>query len=180
MPIEVEKKYRLTATDRDRIISALHEIGAEYKGEDHEENFIFGGGSLFDDDAVLRIRRIGERTILTYKRRLPGKSDIKTQVEEETEVADAEAMRRIILELGFRPALVYEKRRKKWTLYAAEIVIDELPFGLFMEIEGADDQIRKIEDQLDLSGTESVHETYPELTAKLGKRNGEIIEARFR
>jgi hypothetical protein len=48
-----------------------------------------------------------------------------------------------------------------------------------MEIEGSVDAIRKVEKLLDIEDLPAVHETYPQLTAKLGKQNGQTIEARF-
>ena len=113
------------------------------------------------------------------KQRLPSKSSIKHQQEEETEVANAEAAHAILTALGFRPGLVYEKRRTRWQLGRAEVVIDELPFGLFMEIEGTEKQIARVEALLGIEDLPAVMETYPMLTVRLGKERKGIVEARF-
>jgi adenylate cyclase class 2 len=94
-------------------------------------------------------------------------------------VADADAAARILEAVGFRPALVYEKRRETWRLGPAEVVIDELPFGWFVEIEGEESAILDAERQLELTTAEAVHETYPELARAHGLRSGETVEARF-
>ena len=60
-----------------------------------------------------------------------------------------------------------------------EIVVDELPFGLFMEIEGLENDIAQVERKLGAELLEAVEETYPTLTRQYGKANGEVIEARF-
>lgn len=179
MSIEIEKKYRLTEESRDRVIESLNEFSAEFIGEDAEENIIYGGVILSEKNAVLRVRIIGERAILTYKLRLAGTRGIKRQVEEETEVADPQAIQTIVKELGFSPVLIYEKRRRTWRFRSVEIVIDELPFGLFMEIEGSITGIREAEMLLDLDDIETEHKTYPMLTGELGIKNGEMMEARF-
>ena len=70
--IETEKKYRLPAELRAEVEKRLAEFGAEYLGEDAEENIILGGGPLSDLNSVMRIRKTPERTILTFKKRLPG------------------------------------------------------------------------------------------------------------
>jgi predicted adenylyl cyclase CyaB len=127
----------------------------------------------------LRLRRVGGRATLTYKRRIPGVSAIKQQREEETAVGDPEAMEAILEALGYTAAMVYEKRRQTWTLGKAEIVIDVLPFGLFMEIEGRINEIRAAERKLGLKGLRAEHATYPQLTAKHGKEFEGLIEARF-
>ena len=46
MSIEIEKKYRLNAEQRDEVIASLAEFSAEYVGEDAEENIIYGGAIL--------------------------------------------------------------------------------------------------------------------------------------
>ena len=56
-------------------------------------------------------------------------------------IGNPEAMESILDALGFMPAMIYEKRRETWRLGATEVVIDELPFGLFMEIEGTERNI---------------------------------------
>lgn len=177
--IEVEKKFRLTKRQRDAVLKRLPVIGASLEGEEFEENTLYGGKALNTGSCVLRLRRVGGRATLTYKRRLPGSSAIKQQREEETGVADAEAMEAILEALGFTPALVYEKRRQTWRLGNTEIVIDVLPFGLFMEIEGRVNEIKAVERKLGLKGVRAEHATYPQLTAKHGKVYDGLIEARF-
>ncbi|HET6978835.1 MAG TPA: class IV adenylate cyclase [Pyrinomonadaceae bacterium] len=177
--IEVEKKFRLTKRQRDAVLKRLPELGASLEGEDFEENTLYSGEALRDGSSVLRLRRVGSKATLTYKKRLPSSSPIKQQREEETGVADPEAMEAILESLGLTPTLVYEKRRQTWTLGKAEIVIDVLPFGLFMEIEGRASDIKTVERKLALKGLRAEHATYPQLTAKHGKVYDGLIEARF-
>src|SRR5690349_17316782 len=143
--IEIEKKYRLTAEQRDRVLQRLQEAGAEDRGEEFEENTIYGGGNLKRGTSVLRLRRVGKKALLTYKERIASESPVKQQREEETAVDEAAAMALILDALGFQPVLVYEKRRRTWSLGRTEVVIDELPFGLFMEIEGDEQEIDEAE-----------------------------------
>ena len=177
--IEVEKKFRLTKRQRDTVLKRLPEIGAQLEGEDFEENTLYDGEALREGACVLRLRRTGGRATLTFKRRLPGKSPIKQQREEETEVEDPEAMAAILEALGFTASLVYEKRRQTWRLGQTEIVIDVLPFGLFMEIEGRENEIKSVERRLGMKGLRAEHATYPQLTTKHGKRCEGLVEARF-
>ena len=76
-------------------------------------------------------------------------------------------------------SLVYEKRRETWQLGKTEIVIDELPFGLFMEIEGAERNIQDVESKLAIKRLRSEASTYPQLTVKHGIDYGGVIESRF-
>ncbi|MCD9187810.1 MAG: class IV adenylate cyclase [Pyrinomonadaceae bacterium] len=179
MAIEIEKKYRLNELQREIVLKNLAEIGAEYKGEDFEENLLFYGGILVEKQAVLRLRKIGEKTILTYKEKIQNESGIKHYREHETETADFEESVEILESLGFYRSLVYEKRRRTWHFRDVEIVLDELPFGSFMEIEGSITAIEEAEIFLEAEDFETEHETYPHLTHKFGKKNGNLIEARF-
>lgn len=177
--IEVEKKFRLTKRQRDMVLKRLHTVGAELEGDDFEENTLFNGEALAVGTCVLRLRRVGNKATLTYKKALPNKSSFKQRREEETAVADPDAMEAILVALGFTPALVYEKRRQTWRLGNTEIVIDVLPFGLFMEIEGRVSDIKTVERKLGLKGLRAEPATYPQLTAKHGKLYDGLVEARF-
>jgi adenylate cyclase, class 2 len=179
MAIEIEKKYRLSETQHKKILRNLQEIGAEYAGEDFEENLIFQGGFSSKDGGILRVRKTTGKTILTYKKRIQNEFAVKQQIEYETEVDDGEAIEQIIENLGIKKTLVYEKRRKTWRFRNVEIVLDELPFGSFMEIEGSITAIAEAEMFLGAEDFTVEHETYPGLTAKFGKRNGDFIETRF-
>jgi len=180
MSIEIEKKYRLTAKQRDAVINRLDELVARSRPEEFEENTLYQGGILDSKQCVLRLRRVKDRATLTYKERVPSLSFIKHQREEETEVTDPEALASILAALGYEPRLVYEKRRTTWQVGKAEVVVDELPFGLFMEIEAREKEIERVEKLLALQDYEPEGETYPRLALKHGKRNGDVIEARFK
>ncbi len=179
MPIETEIKYRLNEEQFRQIESDLKDFEAEFIGEDFEENIIYGGGNLETLNAVLRIRKVDEKTILTFKKRLPNDTGIKEQIEHETFIENVAETEKILEHLAFEKRLIYEKYRKKWKLREAEIVLDKLPFGLFMEIEGSVEAIREAVMILEAEEFETEYKTYPHLTAELGDKNGNLIEARF-
>lgn len=179
MAVEIEKKYRLSEEEWNAVGVLLGEYGAEFRGEDFEENTIYGGGQLDADRAILRIRRTDSGAVLTYKCRFRDDLAIKHQTEHETAIDDPEAAAAIVGALGFEPRIVYEKRRRTWTFRSVEVVLDELPFGLFMEIEGSVTGIAEAEMLLEAESYEVVHESYPALTWKLGNRVENLVEARF-
>ena len=179
MPTEIEKKYRLTNEQRRTIEKRLRQLGLRPRPIEFEENTLYRGGKLKPNSQALRLRRVNHHAILTFKRRFPTKSAVKHQEENETGVIDADATDAILNSLGFERALVYEKRRQRWQIGKAKVVIDELPFGLFMEIEASEKEIKRVEKLLGAEKFETVHQTYPALTTKLGKNRKGIIEARF-
>jgi len=179
MPIEIEKKYRLTKQQRSAIERRLRELSLVPGELEHEENTIYRGGRLDKPGSALRLRRVNGTAKLTFKQRMPSKSAIKHQQEEEVAVADADAMAAILAALNFRPGLIYEKRRTRWKVGAATIVIDELPFGLFMEIEAPVREIKRVEKILGAEEIPAEMETYPSLTRQFGVERRGVIEARF-
>ena len=137
--IEIEKKYRLTAEQRNRVLQRLREVGAEDRGEEFEENTIYGGGSLQRGTSVLRLRRVGKKALLTYKERLANASPVKHQREDETAVDDPAAMAIVRKEVkkrqdaiegfqkGNRPELAAKEQAE------LEILQSYLPKGLSPE-----------------------------------------------
>jgi adenylate cyclase class 2 len=171
MPIEVEKKYRLTKRQRAQVVVRLRELSATFVSEEFEENTLYKGNGIDRRTSVLRLRRVGDRAVLTFKKRLPSKSMIKQQVEDETEVGDSEACEAILKALGYRELLVYKKRRATWNIGEAELVLDQLDFGLFMEIEAAAEEIERVEALLNVKGLKAEKLTYPQLALRLrGKK----------
>ncbi len=179
MANEIEKKYRLRPEQKEAVLEALKRVGARFEGEDFEENILFSNSDLLEKRAVLRLRRIDKRTILTYKKRVEHEFAVKNNIEYETEVSDFEEASKIFENLGFRRTLVYEKRRRTWKFREVEVVLDTLPFGEFMEIEGTRTTIAEAETLLGAEDFEAEHLTYPNLTLRNGKKNGDLVEARF-
>ncbi|HEV7700578.1 MAG TPA: class IV adenylate cyclase [Pyrinomonadaceae bacterium] len=179
MAVEIEKKYLL---DKKRIVeltAKLGELGATFSYETFEENYLHRGGLLDGRQAVLRLRKTESRTLLTYKEKLGNEKDFKQQIEFETEVSDVDAMESIIGKLGYKLSVVYEKHRKSWHLGNVEVVLDELPFGYYMEIEGEIKDILKVEKMLGADDLAVEARGYPRLTLRYGKDRKGVIESRF-
>lgn len=179
MAIETEKKYRLDKRRMVELTALLNELGAEFRGEDFEENYLHRGGVLDGRNAILRLRKTHGTTLLTYKERLRHDDNIKHKIEHETVVADVDATESIIEKLGYQLSVVYEKHRKTWHFGKVEVVLDELPFGYFMEIEGTIEDINEAEGLLDIRDLEPEPRGYPRLTAKYGKTKNGVAVARF-
>ena len=73
MPIEIEKKYRLTNAQRRMIEARMREMSLVPSELDHEENTIYRGGVLERPGCALRLRRVNGRAILTFKQRRPSR-----------------------------------------------------------------------------------------------------------
>src|SRR5215208_6867140 len=163
MAIETEKKYHLGEKRVEEITQKLVELGATFDKEVFEVNYQHRGGEMDERGATLRLRKIGDFTLLTYKEKVKTENGAKRKIEYETNDSNVEAAEAIIERLGYRLTAVYEKRRKYWNLGEVEVVLDELPFGLYMEIEGTGEAIEKAERQLGLKDLEYEPRGYPRL-----------------
>src|SRR5688500_17283192 len=166
MSIEIERKYRMSPKRVAEITHKLDDMGAVFEKEVFEVNYQHRGGDMDERGATLRVRKIGDFSVLTYKERVKNANGVKERIESETSVSDVEATEGIIERLGYKLTAVYEKRRKYWRMGAVEVVLDELPFGLYMEIEGTAEDIEKAERDLGLKEIEREPRGYPRLTIK--------------
>ncbi|MBL8181924.1 MAG: class IV adenylate cyclase [Blastocatellia bacterium] len=179
MAIEIEKKYKLDKKLLVELTSKLSTVGAVFAYENFEENYLHRGGVLDERGAVLRIRKTREKTLLTYKEKVPNQTEFKQQIEHETTIGDVDAVEAIIQKLGYKLSAVYEKHRKAWHLGNCEVVLDELPFGYYMEIEGTIEDITEAEKLLGVEHLELEPRGYPRLTSKLGVDVNGVMESRF-
>lgn len=113
-------------------------------------------------------------TSLTYKARLAepgGEMALVKELEEiEVQVSDFHKMRAILERLGFEPIFLYEKYRETFHLADAEVTLDELPYGCFVEIEGEISAIDRAAAQLGLAAAQRVPGTYLSLFEVLRQR----------
>ena len=179
MAIEIEKKYRIDKKRLVELTAKLGELGAVFSYETFEENYLHRGGLLDEKTAFLRLRKTDAVNTLTYKEKVVTDGDFKQQIEFETIVSDVDATEHIIGKLGYKLSVIYEKHRKAWRLGDVEVVLDELPFGYYMEIEGSMKDIVKVEGLLKAGDLEVEARGYPRLTLKYGKLNGDVTESRF-
>ena len=107
--------------------------------------------------SILRIRKYGEKWVLTHKCLTPDNDPAarhKRRVETETEVADGEALGTVFTQLGYAPAFTYEKWRTEYADATGHCVVDETPIGTFAELEGPEDWIDTISARLGLHASQ--------------------------
>lgn len=166
MGIEIEAKMRLD--DPASLEAKLQSVGGQRVVQLLEENTFFDTpqGSLRASDRGLRLRIEQEnsgkrRVIITHKGpRAHGK--IKSRMETEVEVSDAQAATQLLIALGFTPTLSFQKKRTRWELDDCLIELDTLPhLGHFVEIEGGSEAaIMAVRGKLGLSDQPLIRTSY--------------------
>ncbi|MAT99289.1 MAG: hypothetical protein CL608_19295 [Anaerolineaceae bacterium] len=167
--LEVEVKFLVPdlAAFRERLLAA----GAEpKKPRIFERNVRFDTADerLYQELSLLRLRQDTAVT-LTYKgtpENLP-QSEAKVREELEVQVSDFDTLAEIFKRLGFAPMQVYEKYRETFQWQDVEIVLDELPYGNFIELEGDEAGIKTAVSHLNLNWQDRIVDNYLGLMAQL-------------
>jgi adenylate cyclase class 2 len=171
---EVEVKLPFDSPSEAR--RKLAALGAELIHERRfEENVLFDrdGGALAAEGKLLRVRRDGPRALLTYKAPVTGRHRHKVRLEEETELADPDAMERILRGLSFRPVYRYQKYRTLFELQGVHACLDETPIGCYVELEGAPEEIDRLAARLGFGEEQYVVDSYLALHARWSEERGE-------
>ena len=148
---------RLTEADFSLITPQTHEFNTLYDQP---------GAKLRRRGALLRLRKFGEKWILTYKDKSgPSGGQHKSRREIETPVENGEAAARIFESLGFKPSFRYEKFRSEWSDGKGHVVIDETPIGNYGEIEGPPEWIDSTAERLAITHEQYITLSYAELFA---------------
>ena len=133
-----------------------------------ERNILFDTPErrLRSHQEILRIRKYGDRWVLTHKC-LPQDNDPagrhKNRVETETTVEDGEALAIVFQQIGFAPAFIYEKWRTEWADSSGHCVVDETPIGLYAELEGPSEWIDRTAPRLGVAAEEFMTLSYGRL-----------------
>ena len=125
--------------------------------------------------SILRIRKYGEKWVLTHKCLTPDNDPAarhKQRIETETEVADGEALGTVFTQLGYEPAFTYEKWRTEYADATGHCVLDETPIGIFAELEGPGDWIDRLGAQLGLNPSQMITLSYGRLFDEWRERTG--------
>jgi len=183
---EIEAKFYVR--DLDGIITRLHELEAhliQRRVLETNLRFDLPDGSLRSEGRVLRLRRDTEARF-TYKGPSTNEQGILSRTEIEFTVGDFEKAKEFMEALGYQKLLYYDKYRTTYSLDSTSllvnfrqppiglqsclIMLDELPYGNFVEIEGeSSEMIRATADQLNLNWDTVIGTSYTALFERARK-----------
>jgi adenylate cyclase class 2 len=199
-----EIEIKLGVSDVTAVLSKLAAIGAVSQGRVLERNTLYDTpqSDLRGRGRLLRLRiekpapnkgpaARPQRAVLTAKappeprgagwRSRPQKSRYKERAERELVVADPRFFRAALKSLGFRPGFRYEKYRTTLIIPSVPLVLDldETPFGVFLELEGAPASIDRVARLLGYASGDYFRGTYWDLYVKdcrqHGRRPGNMV-----
>lgn len=169
-----EVEVKLNTPDLAKVQLALEAAGAKLvKSRVFERNVRYDSvdGGLSAQGAVLRLRQ-DDAARLTFKADEIVVDGIASRFEAEVGVSDFALMDVILRRLGFEVALIYEKYRRTYALDGAEVVLDELPFGNYTEIEGDAETIERVVEKLGLACARRMGGSYVDIFLGLKPRLG--------
>ncbi|MFP4641697.1 MAG: class IV adenylate cyclase, partial [Dehalococcoidia bacterium] len=137
-------EVKILNIDRNEVEEKLRSLGAEkeFDGEVHALFFDFPDKLITDDSGMLRLRKVGERTQLTFKRAVSS-DETKIRDEREVEISDFDTARDILQSMGLSVWLEMRKHRTTYSLLGVHFEFDKhhdqyefIPE--FLEIEAVD------------------------------------------
>ncbi len=167
--LEVEVKFLVTELPalRRRLL-AVGARPAHPRVFERNERFETADAALLQRGELLRLRQdAGVRLTFKGPSAEDASSEVKVREEIEVAVADFDTMSAILQRLGFAPVQTYEKYRETFHLHDLEVVLDEMPYGDFIELEGPESSIRAAADQLGLDWSERITTNYLALMAHM-------------
>ncbi len=169
-----ETEIKLYVPDLQAVQQKLEAAGAELTAPRvYERNVRYDNKerTMTPHGMVVRLRE-DTRVRLTYKDDGTVTDGITSRFEAEVEVSDFDAMETILGKLGYTPYLIYEKYRTTYEIDGAEVVLDEMPYGNFVEIEGDIDAIERLISTLELSDAQRLEGSYSTLFERLRQKLG--------
>ncbi len=160
---EVEVKFYVDSIDDMR--SRIEKLGAVSKGRVFETNIRYedDAHSLIKKQSILRLRQ-DQKAMLTFKSKQPSADrDFKIFNELEVEVSDFKTMDRILTCVGLKAVQRYEKWRETMLLDKTTFLLDTMPYGTFLEIEGQKSDIRRHASRLNLNWRNRIILNYLEI-----------------
>lgn len=140
----IEIEVKILEINKESVENNLIALGAikTFDGDIHAIYYDLPENGLKKTGKALRLRKEGERTILTLKSHRENAS-AKERTEHEAEVCDFEKMKTLLEILGYAPWLEMRKHRTSYELGSTHIELDRYyaPHEFipeFLEIEGRD------------------------------------------
>jgi adenylate cyclase class 2 len=183
---EIEAKFYVR--DLERVRRRLQELEAlliQPRVLEMNIRFDLPSGGLGSEGRVLRLRQDTDAK-LTYKGGSTNEQGVLSRNEIEFVVDDFDKAKAFLEALGYQSIFYYEKYRTTYELrqtsevlktseVSAHIMLDELPYGNFVEIEGeTPESIRAVADLLNLKWDNATPTSYHALFLRLCEKHPEL------
>jgi adenylate cyclase class 2 len=158
-----EIAQRLTELGGRLVHSRMYEVNLRYDTANRD---------LYKRFEVLRLRK-DFTSRLTFKGPYQDDPSVSRRQEIEFEVSNFDNAQKFLEALGYQLDVMYEKHRTTYAIRNVLVVLDEMPYGNFLEIEGPDaESIKQVAEDLRLKWEARCTESYVMLFDHLIKKHG--------
>lgn len=170
--IYIETEIKIQTSDLVALLKKLKKLNAVFKPPMFQSTTRLDSVNMSLEEKGIFLRvRIDKRNTITLKEKIEGSKDVRQRKETEFEIEDASKMIYILQKLGFSYLRTMEKYRMNISFKDTEISIDEMPFGIYVEIEGNKASIKDAIKELGLIQEKRILETYWELHEEINRMN---------
>jgi len=160
----IEKEIKVEVKNPKEFISLLDQKNIKKINEGFQRTTRMDTPNLDLEKRGMFLRvRTGGKNIVTLKKKIKSDREIFERQELETEVKDTDLLADIFANLGFAKRFIMEKYRVDYEYKGTKISLDELPFGVFVEIEGEPENIKDVAGELNLDLSNKIIATYWDL-----------------
>ena len=147
-----EFETKVVDFNAEEIILKLKDMGAKETPEILLRRYVFDIES--EDIEWIRLRAIGEKTFLAYKKKIRGNVALGKTEEIEVEVSDFDKTAEILSKVTFKRVFYQENKRHQFDLDGVEYSIDLWPFiPPYIEIEAkSEERVHQALSELGLTG----------------------------
>ena len=138
MNVEVEIRFRIEDSDKCRaqLLKVSKLIGNKHQVDEYFEHPVRNFTANKELKEYLRVRTTGEKSSLDYHKCIIKQNEKSHTEEFESQIQKPEIVKTILLELGFKPKVIVDKRRETFETENLTICFDKIEnLGSFLEVE---------------------------------------------
>lgn len=160
MKNNIRKVIILKVENVQELLNTLRKLGAAHTGDTLERTYWFDRDdrSLKKEGVFIRLRS-GFLNTITIKENVDD-NKYRSAKETQIEISDIEGIAYILNKIGLTYVRKMEKYRIEWLYRNCTMSIDELQFGVFLEIAGGNDEIETICSELGFDFKKRITKTY--------------------
>ncbi len=175
-------EIKVEIKDVQKFINRLRVKGAVHLGDTMETIYRYDTPDLkLEKQGVFLRLRSGFSNTLTVKKKLKNSNkDYRIRDDVTLEIDNINKAREMIKTLGYTYERIMEKYRVEWQYKRTKITIDELPFGIYSEIVGEQEQIKAVCKDLGLDFSSAITETYWGIFKEISEEKNIVFPENYR
>jgi adenylate cyclase, class 2 len=180
--VTIETEIKIRVADLETFRDRLKQHGSRLlSGRHFEDNYVldYADGRLRSQACLLRVRKTKDRESVTFKGPPQASILFKRREELETQVENADIMLRIFERMDMKVWFRYQKYREEFLFAAADrqvrdlvLALDATPIGNYAELEGSEEDIRRVAGALGFGDADFLRDSYYALYADFCRQRG--------